>query len=148
MYDAVHALWRECKGVGLHDGSDSREGIQSYLERNPGMSFGAIDGDAIVGAVLCGHDGRRGYIHHVAVHPARRRQGLGRALVDKCLATLRARGIPKCHILVFNDNREGIGFWESIGWTLRSDISVMSRTTEPGPENGTCRMAHNRGSLP
>lgn len=130
LYGAIHALWQKCEGVGLHEDCDSREGIRSYLEKNPGMSFVALDGDAVVGAVLCGHDGRRGYIHHLVVHPAKRRQGIGWALAEKCLSSLRARGIRKCHIFIFNDNTDGIAFWKSIGWTQRSDIQVISRGIE------------------
>ena len=130
-YGTVHALWEQCEGVGLHDDCDSREGIQSYLRRNPGMSFIAtVEGEA-VGAVLGGHDGRRGYIHHLAVRPDCHRQGLGRRLVDRCLDALRSAGIRKCHIFIFNTNAEGIAFWKTVGWTVRTDIHVISKDIEP-----------------
>ena len=80
-YDAVYALWLESTGMGLNDYDDSREGIGRYLRRNPESCFVAEDDGAIVGAVLAGHDGRRGHLNHLAVAPERRRQGLGRALV-------------------------------------------------------------------
>ncbi|MBN2004426.1 MAG: GNAT family N-acetyltransferase, partial [Anaerolineae bacterium] len=83
-YNAVLALWQSSEGVGLSD-ADSREAIGRYLARNPGLSFTAWDGDELTGAVLCGHDGRRGYVHHLAVKPAHRRQGLGKALAARCL---------------------------------------------------------------
>lgn len=130
-YDDVVALWKQCEGIGLSD-ADSRENIRAYLDRNPGMSFVATAGGRVVGAVLAGHDGRRGYIHHLAVHPDGRRQGLGRRLVESCLEALRAAGIGKAHIFVFNANAGGFAFWESAGWTRRSDISVMSREIGPG----------------
>ena len=130
-YNDVLALWQQAEGVGLHDDCDSRPGIQSYLERNPGMSFVARADGVVVGAVLAGHDGRRGYIHHLAVHPDWRRQGIGRRLVQNCLDVLGAAGIRKAHIFIFNDNADGIAFWRSVGWTPRSDIGVVSRTIEP-----------------
>jgi len=129
-YDQVFAIWREAEGVGLHDDCDSRQGIQSYLARNPGLSFIAVAGGAVVGAVLCGHDGRRGYVHHLAVHPGWRRRGVGRKLVDRCLEALRAEGITKCHIFVFRGNVDAMAFWRSVGWTPRSDIGVVSKVIE------------------
>jgi len=129
-YDDVLTLWRQCEGIGLSE-ADSRESIQAYLQRNPGMSFLATaDGDP-VGAVLCGHDGRRGYVHHLAVHPRFRRRGIGRQLVDQCLRALQQAGIQKCHLFIFNLNRDGIAFWKDVGWTPRGDISVISKTIEP-----------------
>ena len=128
-YDHVLALWQQCDRVGLSS-ADSRESIQVYLDRNPGMSFVAAVDSRTVGAVLAGHDGRRGYIHHLAVHPDWRRQGIARRLVDYCLEVLAKVGIQKCHIFIFNGNADGIAFWESVGWTRRSDISVISKTIE------------------
>jgi ribosomal protein S18 acetylase RimI-like enzyme len=128
-YDRVIALWEQSDGVGLSS-ADSRESIQVYLERNPGMSFIAEQAGTLVGAVLCGHDGRRGYIHHLAVRPDCRRQGIGRKLVEKCLAALQEIGISKCHLFIFNQNLAGIRFWENIGWTRRSDIGVISKIIE------------------
>jgi putative acetyltransferase len=133
FYDAVLALWKQCEGVGLSD-ADSRENVKSYLDRNPGMSFVAQSHGRFIGAVLAGHDGRRGYIHHLAVHPNCRRRGIGRQLVSKCLDALRDAGIHKCHLFIFNSNVDGIAFWKSVGWTLRADISVMSRDIERSPD--------------
>jgi ribosomal protein S18 acetylase RimI-like enzyme len=111
--------------------ADSRESIQAYFERNPGMSFLTKSDDTVIGAVLAGHDGRRGYIHHLAVHPNHRRQGLARQLVDHCLAALANAGIQKCHLFIFNNNTNGMEFWKSIGWVYRSDIGVFSKVIEP-----------------
>ena len=129
LYDSVFALWQNCEGVGLSN-ADSKENIQSYLARNPCMSFVATVDGSVVGTILAGHDGRRGYIHHLAIHPKYRRQGLARQLVDKCLQILQDEGIQKCHIFIFNDNAGGIEFWKSIGWVHRSDISVISKTID------------------
>ncbi len=125
-YDDVFALWRECEGVGLSD-ADSRDSIGRYLERNPGMSFVARVDGTVVGAVLAGHDGRRGYIHHLAVRQASRRHGLGRLLAGASLDTLRKAGIRKCHLFIFNTNAVGIAFWQSQDWTLRKDVSLISK---------------------
>ena len=129
VYEDVLSLWQKCEGVGLSD-ADSRENTRSYLERNSGMSFVALNQDRIIGAVLGGHDGRRGYIYHLAVHPEWRQHGLGRGLVDRCLQTLKGVGIQKCHLFIFNDNTGGIDFWKSVGWEYRMDISLMSRTID------------------
>lgn len=126
--DAI-ALWELSDGVGLSS-ADTPEAIQFYLERNPGMSFVAKDGSAVIGAVLSGHDGRRGYIHHLAVHPHYRRQGIGQQLIDHCLAALHTVGISKCHLFIFKENRSGIAFWQETGWSYREDIAVMSKMIE------------------
>ncbi len=128
-YEEVLALWQKSEGVGL-SGADSMENIRSYLERNPGLSFVAFNGSRIVGTVLAGHDGRRGYIHHLAVHPEWRRRGIGRRLVERCLQTLQGVGIQKCHLFIFNDNTGGMVFWKTLGWEHRLDISLMSRTID------------------
>ena len=125
-YEDVFALWQQCEGVGLGE-SDSKDNILLFLNRNPGMSFLAETENKLVGAVLAGHDGRRGYIHHLAVLPDHRKMGIGRMLVDNCLKVLKKAGILKCHIFIFNDNVNGQKFWKSIGWTHRNDICVISK---------------------
>jgi putative acetyltransferase len=125
-YEEVISLWKDCEGIGLSD-ADSKEGIQKQLERNPGISFVAHENSKLVGAVLCGNDGRRGYIHHLGVPQDYRRQGIARALIIKCLSKLQSVGIQKCHTFVFNDNFAGVNFWKNIGWTQRKDIGVLSK---------------------
>lgn len=124
-YGAVIGLWMATPGIGLGD-ADTEEGIASYLARNPGMSFVAQADAGLAGAVLCGTDGRRGYLHHLAVHSAYRMQGIGRALVDRCMEALREAGVRKCHIFVFASNAEGARFWERMGWKTRTDLRIMS----------------------
>ncbi|HIC90022.1 MAG TPA: GNAT family N-acetyltransferase, partial [Anaerolineae bacterium] len=97
------------------------------LDRNPGFSFVARDGRLLVGAILCGHDGRRGYIHHLAVYRRHRHKGIGRELVERSLHALKRVGIRKCHIFVFSDNQEAIAFWKHIGWTERIELTMMSQ---------------------
>ncbi len=125
-YDAAVALWKTADGIGLSE-ADSRGNIARYLSVNPGMSHVAEADGVIVGAVLCGTDGRRGFLHHLAVAPAHRRTGMGRALVDKCLESLAAAGMRKCHIFVLADNTAGQRFWSKIGWEERTTLKVMSR---------------------
>lgn len=124
-YAAVYALWQATEGVGLSS-ADEAPAIAAYLARNPGLSFVAVSDDAPVGTILGGHDGRRGYIHHLAVVPAYRRQGIGRALVSRCLAGLAAEGIHKCHLFIYGENENGRTFWQALGWHLRHDIQIMS----------------------
>jgi N-acetylglutamate synthase len=135
-YDDVLTLWRQCEGVGLSV-ADCRESIRAYLDRNSGMSFVATAGGKVVGAVLAGHDGRRGLIHHLAVHPNWRRRGIGGELVEDCLRALRGAGIQKCHVLVYRANADAIAFWQSAGWAIRPDIGLLSMTLEPG-SGGDC----------
>ncbi len=125
-YDAVFGLWTACEGVGLSD-ADSRPNIERFLLRNPGMSFVARDGEVIIGAILAGHDGRRGYLHHLAVHPEYRRRGIGHLLFETALDALRAAGIKKCHGFVFRDNVRGLDFWRAVGWTVREDVRLISK---------------------
>jgi putative acetyltransferase len=124
-FDAIYQLWQGSAGVGLSE-SDNPQAITRFLNRNPGLSFLALDSDSLVGAVLCGHDGRRGYIHHLAVSQGHRRQGIGRQLVDHCLAALRNQGIGKCHIFVFRENQGAIAFWEGMNWSKREELNIMS----------------------
>ena len=126
-YDAVLRLWQDTEGVGLNE-SDSRENIARFLERNPGLSRVAVAGIGIVGAVLCGHDGRRGYLHHLAVARSHRKLGLGRQLVEVCLADLARQGIAKCNIFLFADNAAGEAFWQHNGWAKRPDLQVMQKS--------------------
>ena len=125
-FDDVLALWESSDGVALGV-SDTREQFESYLQRNPGLSLGACDGATLVGAVLCGHDGRRGYVHHLAVSPAVRRRGIGEELVNRCMAKLREAGILKCHLFVAADNQGALDFWERTGWTRRDDLEMFSK---------------------
>jgi ribosomal protein S18 acetylase RimI-like enzyme len=123
-YDEVLRLWKRTEGVGLNE-SDTRPAIASFLRRNPGLSFVAVRQGRIVGAVLCGHDGRRGYLHHLAVARRHRRQGIGIQLINACLVRLRAAGIHKCNIFVYTGHAAGMGFWQHNGWKLRADLRLM-----------------------
>lgn len=124
-YEPVIQLMQATPGVAVRD-ADSREATARYLERNPGLSFVAHVQGRIVGCIMCGHDGRRGYLQHLLVLPEQRRQGIARALVECCLAELERLGIFKSHIDVYRDNALGQALWEGLGWTLRTDIHRFS----------------------
>lgn len=126
-YDQLYALWLSCKGMGLNDVDDSREGIARYLRRNPDTCFVAEEDGRIAGAIMAGHDGRRGYIHHTAVSPDYRRRGIASALVDAAVQALAREGIAKVALVAFLRNESGNAFWEKQGFTLREDLSYRNR---------------------
>ena len=125
-YDDVIALWEGVEGVEICEG-DSRQEIAEYLKRNPGLSRVAILDDKIVGAALCGHDGRRGWIYHLAVAPTYRRQKVGNVLLESCVDALRAIGLKRAIILVAGDNPGGHDFWLRNGWEDIDGAIAMTR---------------------
>jgi ribosomal protein S18 acetylase RimI-like enzyme len=132
-YDEAWALWSAAEGIGLHPQDvDSRQGISAYLERNPGMSFVARDAGRLVGVVLCGTDGRRGYLSHLVVAANHRQRGLGGRLVHRCLAKLKEMGITRCNLFVFDRNTSAQAFWKKMGWKFYDEFGVkaMSRDVE------------------
>lgn len=114
-YDAAVELWQRVEGVEIAEGDD-REGVAQFLAHNPGLSRVATDGSATVGVALCGHDGRRGHIYHLAVDPAYHGRGLGKRLVDECLEGLGQTGVKRVIIMVADDNPRGRRFWRRCGW--------------------------------
>jgi N-acetylglutamate synthase len=114
-YDHVVALWHRCDGVEVAEGDD-RESFTRYLDRNPGLSHAATDAGVIVGASLCGHDGRRGLVYHLAVAPEYRSQGIAKQILKMGLNGLRDRGITRVIILIANENSMGQEFWTSQGF--------------------------------
>lgn len=128
-YDEVRSLWEATDGVGLHDPSDSQQQIAYYLERNPTLSRVAVANAEIVGAVLCGHDGRRGYLSHLAVAADFRGQGIGKQIVDECLQGL-SEFVPGCNIRLYDDNETGAEFWSALGWTP-TGVHVLTHPTAP-----------------
>ncbi|MCZ4282533.1 GNAT family N-acetyltransferase [Kiloniella laminariae] len=132
-HPALLDLFRETPGITLRE-ADSQEATKRYLQRNPGLNF-VIEHDAgIVGCVMCGHDGRRGYLQHLIVKPEFRRQGLGEDLVNRCISSLKELGIDKTHIFVFKNNGLANRFWQSKGWSLREGVNLYSYTAS-GNEN-------------
>jgi putative acetyltransferase len=126
-YEEVFYLWSITEGIGLND-SDTRENIEIFLRRNAGLSVVAEGDDGkIVGALLCGHDGRRGYFHHLAVNCTDRNKGIGKSLVEFCLCKLKEARIEKCHLFAFANNLEGIHFWEHLGFSSRKNLIILSK---------------------
>jgi N-acetylglutamate synthase len=125
-YDAAIALWSGVEGVEICEG-DSREEIAEYLARNPGLSRVAEADGEIVGVALCGHDGRRGWIYHLAVAETSRRQKVGKLLLDACVDGLRAAGLKRAIILVAADNPGGHQFWLRNGWENIDGAIAMTR---------------------
>lgn len=126
-YDAVYDLWINTTGMGLNTTDDSREGIDRFIKRNPTTCFVAENEGKVIGVILSGNDGRRGYIYHTAVLPKYRRQGVGRALVDNAMSALEREGINKTALVVFGGNETGNAFWEKIGFTKRDDLNYRNR---------------------
>ncbi len=123
-YDDVCAMWRQCEGLGE---VESREEIAAYLQRNPGLSPVAVAEDgAVVGAVLAGHDGRRGYLAHLGVAPRARGEGVARMLVEYALTRLAALGIGRCSVHVYVENQAAAEYWLHAGWRRRDDLHVFA----------------------
>ena len=127
-YDCIYNLWINTHGMGLNNLDDSRQGIEKYLKRNPETCFVALKDDLIIGVILCGNDGRRGYIHHTAVAISERNQGVGTALVNAALDALKSEGINKVALVVFSRNELGNSFWEKQGFITREDLVYRNRT--------------------
>ena len=127
-YNSIYALWSSTPGMGLRTLDDSNEGIERFLKRNPTTCFAALnDMESIIGVILCGHDGRRGYIYHMAVAPECRRLGIGTMLVVAALEALRQEGIHKAALVAFSTNEAGNRFWESIGFSERKDLVYRNK---------------------
>ena len=127
-YDKVFALWKTIKGFGIRSVDDSREGIERFLKWNPGLSVVAEENGKIVGAILCGSDGRRGCLYHVCVHKEYRRQGIGKTMVVWCMEKLKELQINKVSLIAFTQNDVGNAFWKEIGWTKREDLNYYDFT--------------------
>jgi ribosomal protein S18 acetylase RimI-like enzyme len=123
-YDEVAALWQNTPGIYFGE-ADSRENLQKYWARNPGLSLVARDGEQLVGAVIGGHDGRRGTLHHLAIAATHQRRGIGKALVACCLQKFREAGINRFSVMVYSDNEDGKNFWKSLGWEEGTRVAVM-----------------------
>ena len=140
-YDEIYELWNstEQSRRALNPVDDSREGIDRYLKRNPNTCFLACpeeDPRHVIGVILTGHDGRRAIIHHMCIHPEYRRHGIARMLLQKAEEALRAEGITKVFGLVFKDNETANAFWESQGYTLRTNLNYRNKSLDPSVPRG------------
>ncbi|ACV22679.1 GNAT family N-acetyltransferase [Slackia heliotrinireducens] len=123
-YDGVYDLWKRTSGFALRSTDDSREYVERFLRRNPTTSVVALDGERIVGTILCGHDGRQGSMYHVAVDSDYREHHIGRKMVDFCLEALKAEKISKVTLVAFESNEGGNRFWQRLGWIPRPDLNT------------------------
>ena len=126
-YEKVYELWKSCAGMGLNNLDDSKEGIEKFLKRNPDTCFVADVDNNIVGVIIVGNDGRRGYIYHTAVNPQYRKQGIAKSLVDTAMTALQKTGINKAALVVFDRNEIGNDFWEKMGFTIRDDLIYRNK---------------------
>ncbi|MBO5198737.1 MAG: GNAT family N-acetyltransferase [Lachnospiraceae bacterium] len=126
-YEALFAMWSNTPNMGLRSLDDSKEGISRFLERNPNTNFVAYEGEILVGAVLSGHDGRRGYIYHTVVLPEYRRRGIASSLVDMAVEALRQEGITRVCLNVTEANEEGKKFWLEKGWEKKDFLGFYSK---------------------
>ena len=136
-YEDVYNLWISTPGMGLNNIDDSKEGIDKFLKRNPNTCFIAKIKDRVVGVILCGHDGRRGYIYHTAVDINNRKKGIGELLVNYALEALKTEGINKVALVVFSNNDVGNSFWENRGFTIRKDLKYRNKALVELERNDT-----------
>lgn len=122
-YPRVFALWKTIKGFGIRSVDDSKEGVERFIRRNPDISMVAECGKEIIGAILCGHDGRRGCFYHVCVREDYRKQGIGKAMAVMAMKALQEEHINKVCLIAFKKNEVGNSFWKSVGWTFREDLN-------------------------
>lgn len=123
-YDQVYELWKTIHGFGIRSIDDSREGTARFLRRNPTTSIVAETEGKIVGAILCGHDGRTGSFYHVCVQEEYRKHGIGKKMATEAMRALQAEQINKVSLIAFKSNEVGNMFWRSVGWTEREDINT------------------------
>lgn len=126
-YEKVYELWMNTPGMGLNNLDDSKEGIERYLKRNPATCLVAEEGEKIIGVIMSGHDGRRGFIYHTAVAVEHRQKGIGRDLVNYAMAALKKEGIVKVALVAFSKNEIGNAFWEKVGFTQREDLVYRNK---------------------
>lgn len=127
-YEKVYELWMKIKGFAIRSIDDSKEGVERFLNRNPGISVVAEEDGKIIGAILCGHDGRRGCMYHVCVDPEHRLKGIGKSMVVFAMEALKKEKINKVSLIAFTRNDIGNAFWKEIGWTKREDLNYYDFT--------------------
>lgn len=125
--DSALTLWSSVEGLRLNE-SDTPEALEAFLARNPGFSAIAVDeNETVVGAVLCGHNGRAGSLYHLAVAKTHRDRGIAKKLIEYCCARLNEANIPRCNIFVYDDNDGGNSFWFHNGWIDPENWKVLQK---------------------
>lgn len=127
-YEGVYALWKSIKGFGIRSMDDSKEGVERFIKRNPTTSIVAEVDGRIIGAILCGHDGRRGCFYHVCVQETYRKHGIGKQMAVEAMRALQREQINKVCLIAFKSNEVGNRFWKSVGWTFREDLNYYDFT--------------------
>lgn len=136
-YSDVYELWLSCRGMGLNNLDDSEQGINKFLQRNPDTCFVALQDEKVVGVIMAGSDGRRGYIYHTAVNPLYRKRGIATALVETVMQAMKNIGINKVALVVFEHNEDGNKFWERLGFTERNDLVYRNKAINEMIRNDT-----------
>lgn len=125
-YEAVRELWLN-SGPGIQlSRSDEPEEVRKKMTRDPDLFIVAEEDGHLTGSVIGGFDGRRGLVYHLAVAEGRRRQGVGRALMDEIERRLRDKGCLKYYLLVTQDNEGALAFYESMDCE-RMDLYVLGK---------------------
>ena len=130
-YEEVFNMWQSISGFGIRSWDDSKEGIERFIARNPGLSVVALHEGRIIGGILCGHDGRRGCLYHVCVRQEYRMLGIGQDMVECCKAALRKEGINKINLIAFKNNAIGNKFWQKLNWKHREDCNYYEENLNP-----------------
>lgn len=130
-YEEVFNMWQSISGFGIRSWDDSKEGIERFIARNPGLSVVALHEGRIIGGILCGHDGRRGCLYHVCVRQEYRMLGIGQDMVECCKAALRKEGINKINLIAFKSNAIGNKFWQKLNWKHREDCNYYEENLNP-----------------
>jgi len=128
-YEGIYQLWTNTPGIGLNNLDDSKRGIEKYLKRNANTCFVAERDGTIIGVILSGHDGRRGFIYHTSVAAAERNKGIATDLVKYAMIALKEEGINKVALVAFSKNEVGNAFWEKQGFTVRSDLTYRNKSS-------------------
>ncbi len=123
-YDKVYDLWLSITGFGIRTIDDSREGVERFLRRNPATSVVAEQNGRIVGAIMCGHDGRTACFYHVCVAKDYRKHGVGYRMVRYAVKALQREGISRITLIAFKNNQVGNAFWQGLGWVRREDVNT------------------------
>ncbi|MEG1555229.1 MAG: GNAT family N-acetyltransferase [Bacteroidales bacterium] len=129
-YELIYQLWSETEGIALRGYDDSKEGMAKFIAKNPTSNFVAIENNEVIGAIMCGMDGRRAYIYHTTVRKDFRGQGIGKAMLREVYKAIEKEGICKNGLLVLKNNDIGNAFWKSQGWEERVDLNYYSKSME------------------
>lgn len=123
-YIEVIELWKKT-GISVSS-SDTKEELEKMYNRNPQLFLLGKMKEKVVGVVMGGFDGRRGYLHHLAIDPEYQKKGYGRLMVDNLIKKFRKLGVHKVHLFIEKNNKEVVKFYQNLGWKIRDDLIMMS----------------------